>query len=153
MLIREANLGDMEFLFKLRNEPEVRAASWSFAQVECVKHVDWFHSILEDPNRMLYIMEDNGVSVGQVRYDGREDNAEVNISVSNLFYGNGYASTGLKESAKIFFEKFPLVDIIFAHIKPDNAASVRAFEKAGYEHRGIVQYIGNECVEMTLSRP
>lgn len=154
MVIRRAVQSDVEFLYNLRNEPEVRAASWSSRTIECDAHVIWFDALMDDPMRELYILEDNGVQVGQIRYDTKEGGtAEVNISISSQYYGKGYASEGLFESAKTYFANNPLVKTIFAHIKPDNAGSLKAFNKSGYAQKGLVNYQGHECVEMTLDRP
>lgn len=153
MIIRMAKRTDAGFLYNLRNEEQVRAVSWRTTFVDTEEHLDWFDRVLEDPNRVLYILEENRVSVGQVRYDVEGETAEVSISVPSHFCGRGYGTTGLKETVKIFFESFPKVSIIFAHIKLDNIASIRIFEKAGYKNKKIVNFEGHECVEMTLSRP
>lgn len=153
MNIRKAERRDLSFLYYLRNEPEVRAASWRVSIVDTDEHLDWFDKVIDDPNKILFILENNGVLVGQVRYDVDGEIAEVNVSVSNQHYGNGYASEGLSESAKLLFEDNPAIRIIFAHIKPDNLASIRTFEKAGYQDKQIIDFEGHKCVEMMLSRP
>jgi|SRR3989344_2275121 len=152
MVVRIAERKDVSFLYDLRNEPLVRAMMWNSGVVDCDAHLVWFDSVLENPNRTLYILEAGGVPVGQVRYDADSESAEVSVSVMSKFRGKGYASEGLKKSAEVFFQKVPEVKIIFAHIKPDNSASVRVFTKAGYEMNGIVRFEGHDCVCMTLAR-
>ena len=154
MITRRAVQSDVEFLYNLRCEPEVRAASWNSLIIECDRHVVWFDELMDDPNRELYILEDGETQVGQVRYDTKDGGiAEVNVSISNQHYGKGYASEGLFESARTYFANNPAVKTIFAHIKPDNKGSLKAFNKAGYSNKGLVNYNGHECVEMTLNRP
>lgn len=146
-------LEDAKFLFELRNEPEVCAVSWNREPLVWDDHIVWFQKSLANLNRSFFVLRsDPGEPVGQVRYDVDGETAEVGVSVSNRFYGRGYASRGLQESVKMFFESFPEVLVVFAHIKPDNVASVRTFEKAGYKDKKIVNFEGHECVEMTLSR-
>lgn len=154
MIITRAMLEDEKFLFELRNEPEVCAASWNSELVQWDNHVVWFRNSLANLNRSFFILRsDSGEPVGQVRYDVDGTGAEVGVSVSNKFYGRGYASTGLRKTTKIFFESFPKVLVIFAHIKLDNVASIRTFEKAGYKDKKTVNFEGHECVEMILNRP
>ena len=153
MIVRLAERRDLGFLYDLRNEPSVREASWNSGVVDCDAHLSWFDSVLENSNRTLYILEVGGISVGQVRYDTDGESAEVGISVASRFHGRGYATEGLKKSAEIFFLNTPEIKTIFAHIKPDNMASIKAFTKAGYLMNGIVRFEGHDCVLMTLARP
>jgi len=153
LIIRKAECRDIGFLYDLRNEQSVREASWNSNVVDCDTHFMWFDSVLKNPNRTLYILDVDGVPVGQVRYDTDEDNAEVSISIASKFHGKGYATEGLKKSVEAFFLKTPEVKTIFAHIKPSNLASIKAFTKAGYLTNGIVRFQGHDCVFMTFARP
>ncbi|MBI2023001.1 GNAT family N-acetyltransferase [Candidatus Giovannonibacteria bacterium] len=157
MNIRKAKHGDEKFLFNLRNEEPVRLASWNSDEVDLETHQKWFAGVLADPNRILYVIDDvvqhfGETSVGQVRYDIRGEIAEVHVSVEHRFFGLGYASKGLRESAKMLFSEHPEVQRIIAHIKQDNVPSLKAFAKAGYKYGGIVPYKKIVCVEMTLAR-
>lgn len=154
MIVTRAMLEDAKFLFELRNEPEVRAVSWNREPLAWDNHIMWFRKSLANLNRSFFVLRsDSGEPVGQVRYDVSGEIAEVSVSVSNRFYGKGYASNGLKKSVKVFFESFPKVLVIFAHIMSDNIASIRTFEKAGYKDKKMVNFEGHECVEMILNRP
>jgi RimJ/RimL family protein N-acetyltransferase len=44
------------------------------------------------------------------------------------------------------------VDEIIAYINPDNLASVRAFAKAGFVKKGIVQIGNNQALEMRFKK-
>ncbi|MDP2669409.1 MAG: GNAT family N-acetyltransferase [bacterium] len=154
MNIRRATFNDARFLFGLRNEPEVRLASWNSELIEFAGHQKWLTSALTNPNRVLYVVEnENKEAVGQVRYDlESEDKAEIGVSISGNVGGKGYGAGSLVESAKIFFDEFPKVKKISAHIKPDNAGSVKAFKKAGYSAPKETDYDGHRCLEMILIR-
>lgn len=150
MNIRKATHDDAQFLFNLRNEPEVRAASWNSDLVEFINHQKWLISTLSDSNRILYILEEGNAPIGQVRYDTEDKKAEVSVSISANFAGRGYASQGLRESAKLFFVERPEVQKIIAHIKPNNTASVKCFANAGFVNCGEMHYEGHKCVKMEL---
>lgn len=154
MNLRRAQKSDMEFLFNLRNEDSVRAASWSTDRVEMSAHQAWLDSSLQNPKRILYIIEVDGKSAGQVRFDIDDGGktVEISTSVSGGFQGKGIGSSSLRAADKILFENFPDIDKIFAHIKADNPASINAFLKAGYANQGKVDYEWHECIEMVSTR-
>jgi len=154
MKIRRAIKEDSEFLFNLRNKPEVRLASWNSRLVEFPVHQKWLVATLSNPRRALYVAEnESGLQIGQVRYDTeREGAAEIGVSVMSEHFGKGYGTKILVESAKIFFAEFPRINKIVAHIKFDNPVSVRVFSKAGYSAPIIVKYEGHDCQEMILTR-
>ncbi|MDO8584835.1 MAG: GNAT family N-acetyltransferase [bacterium] len=152
--VRRAEERDKDFLFQLRNEDSVRAQSWHTERVDASTHDAWFKSSLRNPKRVLYVVEADGTSAGQVRFDVDDggESAEVSVSVTERFRGKGIGSEALRSAGQSLFKDFPNIKKIFAHIKTDNFASVKTFQKAGYENRGIVDYEGHECIEMIASR-
>jgi len=152
--IDKVMFSDELFLFELRNEPDVRSASWNAKPVKWEDHVKWLRASLVNVNCSFFILRsDEGCPVGQVRYDVSCKSAEVGISVSSRNSGNGYATRGLQETAILFFQNYPRVQTIFAHIKHDNIASLKIFAKAGYSPPVRVNYEGHDCLEMILNRP
>jgi len=87
--VRKAQQEDLEFVFALRNEESVRAASFSLDPITIETHQKWFEKVLADKNRQIYIIEVAGTPMAQVRFDIEGDGAEVNIAVSERFQGQG----------------------------------------------------------------
>ena len=56
----------------------------------------------------------------------------VGISISPKFRGISLGEKILKESAQKFKQKFSTINKITAYIKNENIASIKIFEKAGY---------------------
>lgn len=150
--IRRAGESDSQFLFDLRNEESVREASWNTSPVDLESHKNWLAKSLASSSRFLFVTEVDGEPVGQVRYDLNDDgeSAEVSISVTSRMHGKGLGTKMLTGSAKEFFETNPKVKIIYAHIKPNNPGSVKAFEKSGYRLTETTEFDGHNCVEMIL---
>lgn len=159
MNIRKAVQEDKEPLFDLRNEPEVRLASWNSDLIEFAQHQKWLASTLVNPKKAFFVVEDDGPDgekklVGQIRYDLEDDaKAEVSVSVFKAYAGKGYGTKSLIESSKMFFNEFPGVKKVVAHIKPDNVGSIKSFAKAGYSAPKEVDYEGHNCLEMIFNRP
>lgn len=148
--LRRAEKRDNNFLFQLRNEDGVRAQFWQTERVDVPTHDAWFERMLQNPKRVLYVVEADGSSAGQVRFDVGDDggSAEVSVAVTERLRGKGIGSAALRSAGELFITDFPGVQKIFAHIKPDNAASVKTFKKAGYADGGVINYEGHQCIAM-----
>ncbi len=132
---RRAKQEDARFLFELRNEKAVREASLTTAPVLWDAHQMWFANCITSPMRFLYVLEEEGLSVGQVRFDvtSSTDQAEVSISISERFRGRGYGRQALLCAHGEFFAECPAIKQIHAQVKHGNQASLKMFEFAGYK--------------------
>lgn len=123
--LRKANEADIEFLFHLRNNPDVFKYFKTPKEVEWKEHVKWITPVLEGKtNKELYIIGDR---VGQIRFD---DKKEVSISISKDYQGKGFGSIALEKALEIYPH-------LIAEIHKDNVASIRLFEKFGFKQKGI----------------
>jgi RimJ/RimL family protein N-acetyltransferase len=129
MKLRPATAKDAQALFDWRNDPVTRAMSVSGDPVDWEEHLLWLESALASPVRSILIAED-GVPHGTVRLD-RDIRTEVSITLAPSARGLGLAAPILRLATD---GRGPFV----ARIRPDNAASRRAFEAAGftYTHHG-----------------
>ena len=125
MRLRPATMEDAERLFDWRNDPVTRAASVHRDPVAWDDHLAWLEAALADPSRRILIAEDR-VPQGTVRLDGGQ-RTEVSITLAPAARGHGLATPILRLATD---GRGPFV----ARIRPDNAASRRAFEAAGFTY-------------------
>lgn len=152
--LRKANAGDLDFLFRLRNEEAVRKASFDSDPISLETHKKWLEKTFAHSDRVLFIAEENCLRAAQVRFDWLSDiEAEVSIAVTKKFRGRGYGSEILQKASAIFLEKFPKCRKIYAYIKANNQASFNSFEKAGYLFQKATERKGQKCVEMAFYSP
>ena len=151
---RKANEKDLEFLFNLRNEEAVRLVSFNSNPISLDAHREWFEKKLSSGDSFIFIAEFDGQPIAQARFDLDHNNgeAEINIAVTENFRGKGYGSEILKSLSQQFLKDFPKIEAVRAFVKPDNPASLRSFEKAGYKICGKAVRKGCQCVEMILTR-
>ena len=57
--LRKAFWSDCRFLFRLRNEDEVRKNSFQTSEIPYSSHENWFAQKLQDFNTVIYILERN----------------------------------------------------------------------------------------------
>lgn len=129
--IRIATENDMEQIFKLSNDEVVRKNSINQNQIKWEDHVSWFKTRIQNIKEPFFIVSDlNDNLVAQVRFD-EKDKTIISISISKDFRGKGLGHKIIKEcSKKSNFNE------IYAYIKKTNIASIKSFQKAGYNFIG-----------------
>ncbi len=145
-ILRPATLEDAEFLFRLRTDPTVIEASNGKAPFDLAAHLHWFAKTLDHPARMLFIVESEGIPIGQCQLDGDSHSAEVSIALTRESRGHGIGTEVLRELARR--AEAEGIRWLEAVIKESNAASRKAFLKAGYSVEEItdgIVHMGVKC--------
>ena len=150
--LRRVGAEDCQLLWEWANDPEVRAVSFSSAPIRWQDHLQWFHAKLQDAYCLFCIAIDSeDVPVGQVRYDLKDAHALISLSLDRQQRSKGYGSALLRLSAHALFATTTHTTI-YAYVKPENQASVRAFERAGYANTGMTITEGQSAVLLTLEK-
>lgn len=136
--LRLATIQDTDLLLEWRNDPETRKACHNTAIVQREEHISWLSRTLDNPNRRLYIAEENSVPVGTVRADLSEGVWELTWMVSSSARGRGVA----KRMVALLVHQIP--EPVRAEVKAENIASARIAEHVGMEFEretdGILHY-------------
>ena len=134
--LRPADAQDCRFLYELRNDPLVRAGSFHTEEIPYEQHQKWYEQKRKNENCRIYILEDAGALVGQVRADRDEwgESAEISYAIAERARGKGYASWMLAAAEEQLSEKGFCRELL-AEVKNDNIASQKVFRKLGYEEQ------------------
>ncbi len=152
MELRRVEAADCKLLWKWANDPVVRAASFSTEPIPWEEHKAWFSTRLADANCRMFIALEEGTPLGQVRLEAIGDReAEIDIGVAPGQRGRGWASRMLQRAAREAFRDGS-TSRLRAFIRPDNQASVRAFEKAGFRLIGEANVRGHRALHYVLDR-
>ncbi len=152
--LRPVTLSDRENLFQWRNHPAVRQFALQPDAIDWESHCRWFSAALQNSQRVLLIGEVDGEPVGVLRYDLNAEpgsdfhRAEALVSVYLVpqRMGQGLGAPLLVAGHVWLAAHYPQVRQLNAQIVPANVASVKVFEKAGYQAvspqgaQGILQY-------------
>ena len=139
---RPATPADVDLYFVWANEPDTRRQSFQSEPIPLEPHRAWFARRLIDPDSLLLVFENEAAEpVGQVRFERNDANEiTIGLSVDSRFRGHGLASQLIEMGCATCAEQWGTCTI-FAFIKSDNQASVRAFERAGFVlSRSAVQF-------------
>lgn len=150
--IRDVTDADRQLLWEWANDPAVRAAAFHTDPISWEDHVVWFSRKRADPRCTMYIiMSERGQALGQVRFDLQADGtADVDLSVAPQHRGRGYGAAALRHACRHLFEGRP-VRRVMARVKPENAASLRTFEQAGFTYQGRENVWGIDAVRLVLN--
>jgi UDP-2,4-diacetamido-2,4,6-trideoxy-beta-L-altropyranose hydrolase len=150
--LRRVGEGDSRLLWEWANDPEVRAVSFSTAQIAWDDHVRWLRGKLDDPGCYFYLaLDGEGLPVGQIRFDINGQRATISVSMESNSRGLGYGSRVIQLGSRQIFAETP-VQSITAYVKADNHASARAFAKAGYISTGEGDVAGQPALQFVMQR-
>jgi len=130
--LRAANIDDCYLVWEWANDPVTRVQSFTSDPIHWQDHLLWFESTLSDPNSFIYIVIHNELPVGLIRFHKRKNDATISISVAPGHRGRGYSSEIIKMGTQKIFNVTG-VETVHAYVKVSNAASKRAFAKAGFD--------------------
>jgi len=130
--MRPATEKDRELVYVWANDPLTRAMSFRQDPITRDQHVLWFEKALMEKGVTLLIAErlvdGHWVPCGNVRFDGE---GEIHVLVAPEHRHQGLAALLISAALRYAGDRLSL-DRVTAHIKEENDASIRAFEKAGF---------------------
>jgi UDP-2,4-diacetamido-2,4,6-trideoxy-beta-L-altropyranose hydrolase len=131
--LRPAKADDARLIFDWANNPGVRAVSFSSEQIVWEHHLTWFTTKLNHATYRIWVAEDTeGTPIGQVRFEVEGPVATISISLDEAQRGKNRGSLLIWTASNKLFAESSIAEI-HAYIKPDNQASIRAFEKAEFQ--------------------
>ena len=151
MRLRQVCQEDCKLLWEWVNAPDVRAASFTSGPISWEEHVQWFTNKLNDPQCYQFLALADDIPIGQVRFDVQDDGVEITVSITSDLRGQGYGSQMIRAASAHLFENTGIIEI-FAYIRPDNTASIHAFEQAGYRMVGTKVVKGQQALQMVLEK-
>lgn len=132
LAFREVREEDIRDLFSWRNHPETRRQSFSTEAVTWDEHRAWFADKINDPNTSIYIVSQNRIKIGSVRFERNIESVRISVMLNPDFIGKRLGAAVIVQSTKKYIQdRNPGVPII-AEIKKENIASIKAFTKAGF---------------------
>jgi len=131
VLLRPAASTDCEALWRWRNDPATRRASFQQDEIPHDAHTRWFAESLGRPDRRIYIVVVNDADAGTVRLDLDRDEARVSINLAPEWRGRGIGTRALRLLCRELCGS-PKLERLSAQVRPENHASRVAFERAGF---------------------
>ena len=130
LAVRLAKLDDCVEFFNWVNDPAVREQSLSTSTIQWLDHKKWFFEKIGSSATDMYVMEADGLPVGQVRFEKSASVAEINYSLDRIARNRRWASAMLEMAMKMFCQKCS--STLRARVKNSNAKSSAVFKQLGF---------------------
>lgn len=136
LLVRHARLPDEALLLAWANDQETRQNSFSPDPIPAEDHRRWFRSRLRDLDGCrLYVVEtEEGIPVGQVRFERQDPAWEISYSLAPQFRKRGLGRPLLKAALLKMRSEYPGA-LVLGRVKPGNLPSRKIFESLGFGAR------------------
>lgn len=132
--LRPVSHSDIELLWEWANDPETRKNSFDSAKIPWEEHRTWCQKKLSDESCRIWIASTGGnAPVGYIRFDGKESEATISLTVAPNARGKGYGTKIIQQACDRLFAESQF-RLVHAYIKPNNIASVKVFEAAGFRY-------------------
>jgi RimJ/RimL family protein N-acetyltransferase len=126
---------DLDLVWRWRNDPETRQASFCTDEVPLSDHDQWFRRAIAGSDTHLLMLEFEGVPAGVVRFDHEQSARwKVSINLAPEVRGRRLATPCLELALTWLTAAVGDVDV-FARVRPTNRASLTAFGRAGFRPR------------------
>lgn len=138
LIARYARLDDEERLLRWANDPLVRANAFKPETISAEIHRNWFYRRLRDPQYCtIYIIEtEEGLPLGQVRFERAENEWEIHYSLASFARGRGMAHNLLRVAMNAF--RVICKDAaVFGRVKQGNLPSQKIFDELGFVESGL----------------
>ncbi len=132
---RIAETKDWENIYKLSNDPIVRANSIHSHNISFDEHMEWFSKVLNDDNSIILIVEKARGFIGQVKFTITDLDAVISLSIQANHRGKGFGHVMICDAIDYLYKLKPRLETIVAYIRKNNIASIKSFEKAGFRFK------------------
>jgi len=145
-LIRSVTRSDALQVWRINNEPSVRAQSFDPTPIPLDKHFDWFDERIESQFCRMYALAWGHDLVALVRYDrvGEKSHAELSFAVASQCRRLGLGTRVLADSWRIACDELQ-VPAVRGVVIDGNVASIGTFWRAGFMEAGTELRAGRVC--------
>jgi UDP-2,4-diacetamido-2,4,6-trideoxy-beta-L-altropyranose hydrolase len=136
--LHQAELADSAAMLAWQSAPGIRKYARNPATPRRQEHERWLRAKLDDPDCLFNVVQCGAEPVGILRFDKvpAGDGYEISILIAADRQGLGIGGCALALG-----KQFLPTERIIAAIHPENLASIRMFERAGYRPAGAGEWV------------
>lgn len=132
IVMRRAVAEDSADLFRWRNHPSIRSVSRNSVEIQWETHQQWFTSVVNSTDRILLIGQKDELPIGVVRFDTKDNKAEVSIYLVPERVHTGQGRNLLLSAERWIIKERPDIQYIRASVLGRNKRSQQLFLGADY---------------------
>ncbi|WP_178991511.1 GNAT family N-acetyltransferase [Winogradskyella schleiferi] len=128
---RDAVESDCDLYYKWANDALVRKNSLNTDFISLEDHIKWFKNKIQNPDVIMYVFSnEDGLPVGQVIIELKNDWVSIGQSVAKEHRGKKYSSELLTKSTNDYLARFPERTIVSV-VKATNIPSLKMSINSG----------------------
>jgi len=151
---RKARRDDVKLYFDWVNEKAVREFSINKAEIAFEDHSSWFNNKLLSEDTVMYIFEESGSPIGQVRFDREGENIYIAYSIDKKCRGRGFGKIVLKLALEKILNENIVINssFIIGKVQLENEASSKVFSELNFvstnfeTHDGVKYYVFKKAI-------
>ncbi len=142
--LRAIEPGDIDFLYRIENTPQVWSISWGDAPVSrqlLWEYINSYSADIYTDRQLRLIVIADGEAVGTVDvsdFDPRNSRAMLGVAIDEACQGKGIATEALKQIIDRCRNTFALHQLAVM-VPKDSAASMALFTKLGFKTSGCLR--------------
>ena len=132
--LRKAQLSDLDLYFCWVNDHDERQNAISVEPINYDEHCAWFVKKVISEDTYLWVLEQDGIPVGQIRFDISRCQKEATISyfVVREYRGKGIGLSLVKMGLELFFKIEKEILVVNAVVKSTNEVSRKIFDRLDF---------------------
>lgn len=133
--LRAAGETDLDLTYRWANDSIIRRYSFSKNLITKDAHREWFLRKIKDPECLYLLLFYNDSILGSVRFDIVEKDAIISYHIDSSFHNKGFGLPALKIGLEKLYNSshFKRINRIVGKVQLENIASIKIFEKLGFE--------------------
>jgi RimJ/RimL family protein N-acetyltransferase len=128
--VRGARGDDIVLFYNWANDAAVRANAFNTDPIAWTTHEAWFSRKLRSSDSHLFVLEANGLPIGQIRFDMEDGEARIDYSLDEFVRGRGWGARLLALGMDAMRTRKPTR--FKACVKGQNVPSRSAFVRLGF---------------------
>ncbi|MFD2201848.1 GNAT family N-acetyltransferase [Shivajiella indica] len=133
LYLRNAGMDDLEITYSWANHPHTRQYAFNQEFISLEEHSKWFTGKITDQNCIYKLLISGAEPLGSIRFDLKGDEGLISYLIGPDHIGKGYGKNLLELSILSLEKERTDVSSIKGLVKKENIASVKIFEKLGFD--------------------
>jgi RimJ/RimL family protein N-acetyltransferase len=130
LVLKRAQLADLEITYQWAKDPIVRKYAFQKKHINFEEHELWFKKQLEDSRSIFFILKKGLRSLGSFRLNlDEQDIGIISYLIDPTYHSQNLGAKILYMAIRELQVNYPEISRIKGYVIPENKASVRIFEK------------------------
>ena len=149
LVLRDATMEDGQITYEWANHPHTRQFAFNTDFISYESHFKWLQGKLGGRSCIYKLLIREAEPIGSLRVDVNDSEGLINYLISPKWIGKGYGRKILELGVASITREKPEIKTFRGMVKKENIASIRIFEKLGFEPSDL----NDEILEFKKTNP